>query len=214
MAEIKLRNQEVIKETVRAHPIKIAVPIIFASLLIGLDFFMLFPLFRLGYFGVAIFGLMLVFAALVAVWSYVRWRSTLFIITNQRVIDVDRVGLFRWEVSDINYNNIADISYKIVGALETILKAGDVVVTTQSGSHTIQAIFVPDPGGVRETIMAEIMSSKIWSVPGHDGREKVKGPASGEDERAIERYAEWRKKRRAMVDYLGDSFREKSDEVE
>jgi hypothetical protein len=168
MAEIKYRVGEKLVATVRAHPIRIVVPLAFATLLVFLDFFLMFPLFGIGLFGLAIFVAIFLFAGAIALWSWLRWRSTLFLVTNQRVIDIDRVGLFRWAVTDVNYANISDISYEISGVLETVLNAGDVLVATQSGSHAIQATFVPDPGTVRETIMEQIVAGKIWSVPKDD----------------------------------------------
>lgn len=204
MAAIKLRVGEREVQAVRSHPISIAVPFAFAFLLLALDFFLMSPLFSLGLFGLAFFLAAMAFAGAIALWSWLRWRSTLFLVTNQRVIDIDRVGLFRWAVTDVNYANISDISYEISGVLETVLKAGNVLVSTQSGSHAIKAVFVPDPCSVREAIMEQIMAGKIWSVPGHPGdapKPKEEG-MEPEDERAVSRYADYRKKRRAMLSYF------------
>lgn len=205
MAAIRLRVGEREIQGVRSHPVRIAVPLTFSFLLLAIDFFLMSPLFSLGRFGLAVFLVIMVFSATVALWSWVRWRSTVFLITNQRVIDVDRVGFFRWAVTDVNYANISDISYEISGVLETVLKAGDVLVSTQSGSHAIKAVFVPDPCSVREAIMEQIMAGKIWSVPGHPGDAPKPGAEilEPEDERAVSRYADYRKKRRAMLSFFG-----------
>lgn len=217
MAAIRLRVGEKEIRAVRSHPVRIVVPFVFSFLLLALDFFLLSPLVSLGAAGLAIFLAMAAFAAAVALWSWTRWRSTVFLITNQRVVDIDRVGIFRWAITDVNYANISDISFEISGLLETLLRAGDVLVSTQSGAHSIKAVFVSDPGALREAIMEQIVAAKIWSVPGHGGGGRA--PAAGkdadgpegqedgldpEDERAVARYADWRKKRRAMRAFFGD----------
>jgi membrane protein YdbS with pleckstrin-like domain len=187
---------------VRTHPVRVVIPLAVATLLLLLAFFLLVPFFSFGGVGAALFLLLLAFAVSIGVRSWVLWRGTFLMVTNQRVIDVDRTGLFRWVISDVTYQNIADIAFVVKGPLQALCRAGNVLVSTISGSHSIEAHFVPNPGAVREAIVGQVLLHR-------KGEPQPAGPSSGgglgsEDARAVEKYAEHLKKRRAMRSFLDD----------
>ncbi|TAL20527.1 PH domain-containing protein [Patescibacteria group bacterium] len=196
MVKVSLRPGEEIKKTVRQHWIFIAVPLFFSFFLLTLAFFLLFPLFGSGPAGLLIFLLIIFLAALVALRSWVLWRSTVFLITNQRVIDVDRTGFFRWVISDLRYENLADISYETKGPLQALCQSGNVTLSTISGSHAIEGRFIPRPDEVREAVIVELKGSEQRS-----GADPAPPPAP---ERSARRYEEHLKKKDEMENFFGN----------
>jgi hypothetical protein len=202
MTAVTLRPGERIIHRVRKHPVLVAVPLAVSGLLVVLDFFLMFPLFALGAGGVAGFLILILFALAAGARSFLLWHGTVFLITNQRVVDIDRQGMFRWVVSDVTYDNMADISYETAGPLQALFRAGNVQVMTVSGSQTIEAHFVPRPGQVRELIVVETGrgASKEGSADGEDGA--AEATLAPEDRRAVRRYADHLQKRRGLKEYF------------
>ncbi len=204
MARVTLRAGETVRLTVRKHPLAVALPLAVAAFLLGIAFFLLVPLFAYGGSGVVAFVALATFALAIALRSWILWRSTVFLVTDQRVVDVDRTGVFRWVVTDVSYPNIADISYRIQGPLQAMLKAGNVLVTTVSGSNSIEASFVRDPGSVREAI---VLHAREADGDDREDADKADDGDGGdalddEDRRAVTRYADSLKKRKALRNFF------------
>ena len=210
MAQVTFRDGERVLLRVRKHPVMIAVPIAVAVVLLALALFLSRPLFSFGAVGVILFLLLCLGATALAVRSLVLWSSTVFLLTDQRVIDVDRTGLFRWAVSDANFNNLEDVSYETAGPLQALCRSGNLTVTTVSGATTLRVHFVPDPGTVREAVIAARGRARREERAMSD--EGQRSPASSapdggldpEDDRAVRRYAEHLSSRRAMKSFLKD----------
>lgn len=210
MAGIKLRVDEEITLFVRSHPVKLAAPLAACAVLLIVPLFFMAPLFSLGRSGLAAFFLLLALALFLAVRKYTLWRGTALVVTSERVIDLDRRGFFRRIVSEVTFENVADISFEIAGFWQTVFHAGNVLVATRSGSHSLEASFVPEPQSVREAI-AEAMAGR--SIKGGSVSPKTSsGNAAGgelapEDQRAVSRYADHLKQRRATKEFFdgGDS---------
>ena len=90
-----VHSDEVVQIITRRHPIQLWIALLkpFAALLIGLFFLYIARLTRLetvpniiGYF---ILGL----SALWAIWEWIDWRNDLFILTNQRIVWLEKVVL-------------------------------------------------------------------------------------------------------------------------
>lgn len=81
---------------------------IFAGFLLLAPFFFFFPLMKLGSFGLLLFIIVESFAILYFGRLWVTWYYTLLIITQERVIDTDQIGLFKREIIEIDIDNISD----------------------------------------------------------------------------------------------------------
>lgn len=99
-------------------------------------------------------GLTLILAFMVSFHNYF---LSVQVVTNERIIDVDQVGLFRREVNEITINNIQNVNYKQNGALALMFDFGDVVVESsgEDPSHKVGGFIfdkVPNPKGVMDRI--------------------------------------------------------------
>lgn len=152
MPHYQLRQGEHVIQSVRRHPVTIAVVLILEFSLLIFAFFFMAPLVTAGRFGVGIFMTLVGLALFFMFRSWLLWRSNTFIITDRRLIDVDRRGFFEWVVSETAFPNIQDISVTTRGLVQTVLGAGNVVVQTASGFVNLELHFVARPGAVKEAI--------------------------------------------------------------
>jgi hypothetical protein len=88
--------------------------------------------------------------------TFVFWVDYYFdvwIITDRRIVDIEQLGLFRRNVSELEHSKVQDVTTEIHGILPTLLKYGFVYVQT-AGKKT-RFIFkqVPRPMMVRKMIL-------------------------------------------------------------
>ncbi len=76
-----------------------------------------------------------------------------WIITDQRIIDIDQQSLFRREVSEFVLARVQDVTIEIPGFVETVLKFGNIrIQTAGEESFTIEA--VPNLNEAKNLIMS------------------------------------------------------------
>ncbi len=134
--KVSLKAGEEIVAVVRHFGLTFWPKILVAAFFIIAPFFFLFPLFKWGPWGVAIFLLPIALGVFYAVRTFVLWYYNSFIITNRRVIDIDQRGFFERIVSEAVYENIKDVSYRRKGVWQTIFRYGDIriqIVDTEIG---------------------------------------------------------------------------------
>ena len=112
-------NEEIIK-IVRRYPLTCTFPILITLILVAGSFFFLSLFFSWGPIGVALFLTILLLGIIYGTREFVLWYFNAFIITNQRVIDIDQRGFFDRIVSEAPYEKIQDVSYRVKGIFQTL----------------------------------------------------------------------------------------------
>ncbi len=113
----------------RHHPIGFAKQIVITVFIVLLSFFLMYPLFNfLDQLGVALFIALLATGIFYGGREFYIWYNNVFVITNQRIIDIDQRGFFEKIVSEVPYENIIDISYYVKGFWQTVLKLGTIKI--------------------------------------------------------------------------------------
>jgi len=97
-----------------------------------------FPIFFGGLALGCLLGL-LVFAP-----SWISWHFSVFIITDQRFIQITQKGLFHRAVADIGLHQVQSINYEVSGLQETLLGFGTMKVQTYIGDMMINDIGHPE----------------------------------------------------------------------
>lgn len=75
--------------------------------------------------------------------SWIKWYFSVFIVTDQRFIQIRQKGLFHRSVSDIGLNQIQSMNYAITGFIQTVLGFGTIVVQTYMGDIEIYEVHYP-----------------------------------------------------------------------
>ncbi len=95
------------------------------------------PLFFASLFGSIILGII----ALIPSW--IGWHFSVYIVTDQRFIQITQKGFFTRSVVDIALNQIQMINYEVVGLQETLLGFGTIRVQTYVGELAIHDVHHP-----------------------------------------------------------------------
>jgi len=124
-----------------------------ALILIILPFFLLAPLFYWGTAGRVIFFVLLAVGLSILIKKIITWRGTALLITNQRLVDIDREKLFFKVVSDIPLTKIQDVFYQIKGLNQVISRTGNVQIILAETKTKIEIKDVSWPQRVQQLIL-------------------------------------------------------------
>lgn len=75
--------------------------------------------------------------------SWVNWYFSVYIVTDQRFIQITQKGLFSRAVSGLNLNQIQSVNYEIKGLQETLLGFGTIKMQTYFGDFVIHEVHHP-----------------------------------------------------------------------
>jgi uncharacterized membrane protein YdbT with pleckstrin-like domain len=135
-------DEEVIL-VVRQHPVVLRRQLIYGMLaiLLGLVPLMIWPLSQIALYIAAGMPLLVIMY-----WFYywIGWNYSVYIVTNQRLIDIKQKGFFNRKVSEVGFDRVQSINYHINGIQAALLKFGDITVHTYTGIWTMHAIHNPE----------------------------------------------------------------------
>ena len=163
------RESETVLRVVHRHWFDIAthffVIILFVAMLFGS--LSLIPLLHPDALGKEMFRFVLFIqnSLILLVWLYafLVWIDYFFdvwIITNERVINIEQKGLFVRAVSELKFSRIQDVTSEVSGMIPTILNFGDVKVQTASEEDYFLFRRVPDPYHVKDLIMERLRTER------------------------------------------------------
>ncbi len=87
-----------------------------------------------------------------AMEKFMHWYYSVFIVTNERLVDIDFVNLMFRVITYANLNHIEEPAMVTGGIFRSIFQYGDVFVTTASEKPTVEALGVPWPQRVVDII--------------------------------------------------------------
>ena len=90
------------------------------------------------------------------IFGFLLWIDYYFdvwIITNERIVNIEQKGLFVRHISELNFSRIQDVTATVEGILPTMLNFGDVSVQTAGEENHFIFRQVPDPYLIKDTVM-------------------------------------------------------------
>src|SRR5665213_74581 len=128
----------------RKHPIVMRKGLVIGMLIILLSTVpvAIKPTLGFGWFFGSI-GIGLVVALVFFAPSWISWYYSIFILTDQRLIQITQKGLFNKAVVDMQLSQIQMVNYQIAGLQETMLGFGTLVMQTYMGDLVIHDIHHP-----------------------------------------------------------------------
>lgn len=124
---------------------------IFAALILGkagimeADIFL--PLATLGASAYYLFVWLLLF------FNFVDYYLDLWIITSERIIDIEQRGFFSRTISEQKIANIQDVTSEVKGVIPTVLNYGYLYIQSAAAKERFVFEDVPDPNGLRDIII-------------------------------------------------------------
>lgn len=144
-------NEQVIR-VVRRYILTHIRQIAFSTACFFTAFFFLFWFFSHGWWGQAIFFVLLSVGVIsLTRLLVVRYRNVSYI-TSHRVVDIDRRDMFHCVVSDIPYDQIEDVAGQIDGFWGTLFRFGSVHIQTAGGTVRVVIDRVRRPVAIQELI--------------------------------------------------------------
>lgn len=125
-------------------------------------------------------GIFCLFAIVFSVIAFIDFYFDVQIVTDRRIIDVNQNRLFDRQLSELNLEDVEDVSIQISGALPTLFNYGDVVIQTAGERMNFHFQKVPRPREIASIIsdLAEQVKRGVSAV-GREPRGPVKGVISG-----------------------------------
>ncbi len=102
------------------------------------------------YMGFFVFGVLLSISIFIT--GLVKWFYNVFIITDQRIIDVQLESVFTHSYKEAQLEKIEDITHKHIGLISTIFDAGNIYIQTASKSRDFDFMLVPRPRDVQDVL--------------------------------------------------------------
>ncbi len=75
--------------------------------------------------------------------SWLSWYYSVFIVTNQRLIQITQKGFFSRSVVDLNLSQIQMVNYEVAGVQATLLGFGTIMMQTYVGDLVIHDVHHP-----------------------------------------------------------------------
>lgn len=146
MFSYQLNKKEKLIRIARRHPITFLITVIKAItifLIIGMGGYEILKIYQGDFKGLALMlGLLL--AGLYLSVKWITWSTTVLIITDQRIIDIDKKSLVNKVVTQAEYQNIQEVLYEIKGIIATLFKVGSVFIKTSEGTIALEGVYKPE----------------------------------------------------------------------
>lgn len=84
--------------------------------------------------------------------SFLNWFFSVYIVTDERIFDVDFINLIYREISEANIDQIQDVTTRMGGVIRTMFNYGDVYIQTASEIPRIEFEAVPHPDQVAKIL--------------------------------------------------------------
>jgi len=167
----------------RKHPIVMRKALIFAcaALLVG-PVYTLVQIYTsdnppgMGFFLLS-FVASFVLAILVMIPKWISWHFSVYIVTDQRFIQISQKGLFHRSVVDMELRQIQMVNYEIAGLQQTLFGFGTIIMQTIVGDLVIHEVHHPaviqkklleilrkDGGGLIEEQLPEVDQDTIYET--------------------------------------------------
>lgn len=125
----------------------------------------------------AALGIGFVLAAIIMFPYWVSWWYSVYIVTNQRLIQITQKGLLKRSVVTLGLEQIQMVNYEIKGLEQTLLGFGTMVIQTFVGSLTIHDVH--HPAGLQRELLHILrdLGIKTMTHPALDAAEAEESEA-------------------------------------
>lgn len=101
----------------------------------------------------------IVLGCLLLVPSWIGWYFSVFIVTDQRLIQITQRGLFSRSVVDMGLNQIQMVNYEVAGLQETLLGFGTISMQTFVGDLVIHDLH--HPGKIQKRLLEILRNNGV-----------------------------------------------------
>lgn len=135
---------------------KLIPAVFFLGVLLALLFFKEFWLILLGWepvFANLVFASLWMFFWIILFIFWIDYYLDVWIVTDQRIINIEQGSLFRRRISELEMGKIQDVTSQVQGVIPTLFRYGYVYVQTAGEKERFVFCQVPNPAKVKNIIM-------------------------------------------------------------
>lgn len=165
----------------RKHPVVMRKGLVFGMLgpLLGILPAAIKPDLGFGWFFGGL-GAGFLLGALIFAPGFIAWYFSVFIVTDQRFIQITQKGFFHRSVVDIGLNQIQMVNYEIAGAEQTLLGFGTIMMQTYLGELVIHDIH--HPAKIQKKLIKILRDEGIEAAAFPGGQEQNESRRSPDDD--------------------------------
>ncbi|MBI5465389.1 PH domain-containing protein [Candidatus Gottesmanbacteria bacterium] len=97
--------------------------------------------------------------------GFLNWYFNVYIVTNERIVDVDFINLLYRQIASTRIVRIQDVTYKVGGLVRAIFDYGDVYIQTAGTEENFEFEAVPHP---------EMVAKKLLNLMEREEKEQEK----------------------------------------
>jgi len=147
-----LKEGEKVVKIVRKHRASFIWPAFKTFLILVIPCFLVSFLFA-SLPGIVVFLICIAVGVGYGLHQWIEWYLDIFVLTNQRIINIDQKGLFSRQVSEFGYKGVQRVTYGISGFLATAFGFGDVMLKSVESDKEIIMKSTAEPQKVQEAIV-------------------------------------------------------------
>jgi uncharacterized membrane protein YdbT with pleckstrin-like domain len=106
----------------------------------------------MGTIGIVLFFVLVVLGVVLFWQTFRKWSHTLFVITDHRVIDIDQRGVFDRVVTESNFDQIDEVSYRMHGIMSTLFRYGTVTLALHGTNTDLMFQHIRNPARVQNLL--------------------------------------------------------------
>ena len=125
--------------------------------------FFMFWFLNHGWLGQISFCLLMIFGIIIVIRTWILASGNKMVITTERLVDINRPGIFEEIISVARYGDIKDMFVKKSGPAAHLLNQGHLIIETNSAKTDLEVGRIRDPQSVQsliEDIMAQSLADK------------------------------------------------------
>ncbi|MFA6475418.1 MAG: PH domain-containing protein [Patescibacteria group bacterium] len=85
--------------------------------------------------------------------AYIDYHLDVWILTDQRIINIEQKGLFERTISELNLTKVQDVTAEIHGKLATVFNYGDVFIQSAGEQQRFTFLQIPEPDVVARLVI-------------------------------------------------------------
>lgn len=97
---------------------------------------------------------------------FLNWYFNVYIVTDERMVDIDFYGLGYKDVTVAKLNNIEDMNFTQVGGIAAMFNYGDVYIQTAGEKREFDFVRVPEPGKVVDVMYQLLQEEELEALEG------------------------------------------------
>lgn len=130
---VELKDGEKVKEVIRETFLVVLPRLILITIYFIVIFFFLTTFISFGTIGVVAFVVLFLVGAVLIVRKIIMWYMNAFIVTTDRIIDLEQKSLLDKHISEIAHYKVDNVHYRVKGVFHNIFRCGDLFIQSHKG---------------------------------------------------------------------------------